>query len=127
MSLRKEVSEEVETKKKKGSLMKHLQSQAAEQVMNEDWSEIQEATKGYNLDYGPTDIDWTAEGTKNHMTYEATLDGYHQKHMEKKRTQNEKITSQNSQGSATPKPASSSRGNCAVGCTARRARWLSSQ
>jgi hypothetical protein len=103
MSLRKEVSEEVETKKKKGSLIKRLQSEAAEQVANEDWSEIQEATKGYNLDYGPTDIDWTAEETKSHMTYEATLDGYHGKLMEKKRTENEKLTSQNSQGPATPK------------------------
>lgn len=91
MSLRKDVAEDVDMRKKKGSLMKRLQKEAQETVANEDWSEIQEATKGYHLSFGPTDIDWQDDETKKHMSYEATLDGYHAKERERKRQEMDRL------------------------------------
>jgi len=84
-SLRAEVEMEMAVEAQQGDLMKKLEETAKEDVANEDWSKIQEATKSYGLAVGPSDINWNAQGAQEYMSYEATLDGFHNKMLEHQR------------------------------------------
>lgn len=91
-SLRAEVEMEMAVEAQQGDLMKKLEETAKEDVANEDWSKIQEATRGYGLAVGPSDINWNAQGAQEYMTYEATLDGFHNKMLEQKRKTHDSLS-----------------------------------
>jgi len=102
-NLRQEVAHQVDEHRKKGSLIQKLQLEAREMVENEDWSVTQEATKGYGLAFGPTDIDWEDDQQKEFMTYDSTLEGYHEKQRTKKRQDIDKLNSQKAADTAVKK------------------------